>query len=227
MGRREPNRWRVRLVWTGAIILALIGIAAAIRRALVLVLGVGADPAAFEAGFAQHPVLTFVHIIPGTLFMVLGPLQFVPTIRARRVWQHRWSGRLFVAAAYVVGVSALVMSWQMSIGGAAETGATTVFALLFLFSLTKAFWHIRRKEVLQHREWMLRVFAIGLGVATTRPIVGAFFAAGALEPREFFGIAFWLGFTLTALAGKFWINVTRTHAQVKTEPVVAGLERRS
>jgi uncharacterized membrane protein len=204
------NKWRNRVVWTGVTVLALIGIAAAARRGLVLVFGIGAGPRSqgLDAGFAQHPVLTLVHIVPGALFMALGPFQFMPTIRVRRPWQHRWAGRVFVAAAYVVGVSALAMSWQMSIGGASETAATTLFAALFLFSLTKAVVHVRRRQFVRHREWMLRAFAIGLGVATTRPIVGAFFAAGKLTPREFFGTAFWLGFTLTAIAGEVWIRIS-------------------
>lgn len=131
MDRRDDvNPWRVRLVWIGVTLLALIGIAAAARRALILAFGIGASPVtqALDAGFARHPLLTFVHIIPGVLFMVLGPFQFMPAIRTRRLWQHRWSGRAFVAAGYVVGVSALAMSWQMSIGGANETAATTLFA---------------------------------------------------------------------------------------------------
>jgi len=40
----------------------------------------------------------------------------------------------------------------------------------------------------------------------TRPIVGAFFAARRLSPHEFFGTAFWLGFTLTLLAAEAWIH---------------------
>jgi hypothetical protein len=208
--------WRIRLVWIGVVVLVLIGMAAATRRALILLFGIAASPVAqLDAGFARHPELTFIHIVPGALFMALAPLQFVPGIRARRLWQHRWSGRLLVAAGLIAGASALVMSWQMSIGGANETAATSVFATLFLFSLVKAFWHVRRREIRQHREWMLRAFAIALGIATTRPIVGAFFAARRLSPHEFFGIAFWLGFSLTALAGEVWINLTRTQ-----EPIV-------
>ena len=215
------------MVWTGVVVLALIGIATATRRALILLFGIGASPvASLDAGFARHPVLTFIHIVPGALFMLLGPFQFVRSIRARRLWQHRWSGRVFVVSGYVVGVSALAMSWQMSIGGANETAATTVFAVSFLFSLTKAFWHIRHHRVREHREWMLRAFAIGLGIATTRPIVGVFFAARRLAPQEFFGIAFWLGFTLTALAGETWIHVTRTDARELSEPAMLGVERR-
>ena len=50
---------------------------------------------------------------------------------------------------------------------------------------------------------------VGLGVATTRPIVGMFFAFRRLTPHEFFGIAFWLGFTTTFLAAEAWIDYTR------------------
>jgi len=56
---------------------------------------------------------------------------------------------------------------------------------------------------------MIRTFAIGLGIATTRPIVGMFFAFRKLTPHEFFGIAFWLGFTTTFLAAEAWIDFTR------------------
>jgi hypothetical protein len=72
---------------------------------------------------------------------------------------------------------------------------------------------------------MLRAFAIGLGIATTRPMVGAFFAVHRLAPQEFFGIAFWLGFTLTALAGEVWINVTGTEGVV-SEPGLGGRQGR-
>jgi hypothetical protein len=78
-----------------------------------------------------------------------------------------------------------------------------------LLCVIKAYWHIRRKEVAQHREWMIRTFAIGLGIATTRPIVGMFFAFRKLTPHEFFGIAFWLGFTTTFIAAEAWIDFTR------------------
>jgi len=56
---------------------------------------------------------------------------------------------------------------------------------------------------------MIRAFGVGLGVATTRPIVGIFFATRRLTPHEFFGIAFWLGFTTTFLAAEAWIDYTR------------------
>jgi len=89
---------------------------------------------------------------------------------------------------------------------------------VFLYCLVRAYRHIRRKEVARHREWMIRAYGVGLGVATTRPIVGAFFATRRLTPHEFFGIAFWLGFTTTFLAAEWWVDYTRQNVE-KESPV--------
>ena len=97
----------------------------------------------------------------------------------------------------------------MNIGGPNETAATTLFGIVFLICICKAYLLARRREISRHREWMIRAYAVGLGVATTRPIVGAFFAFRKLTPHEFFGIAFWLGFTSTFMAAEAWIDYTR------------------
>jgi len=162
-----------------------------------------------DSGFARHKALTVTHILPAALFIMLMPLQFIPHIRERHLVWHRWSGRLLIVLGFVVGVSALVLSFTMAIGGANETAATTLFALLFLVFLTLGFWNIRQHRIARHREWMIRAFGVVLGIATTRPIVGMFFVAQKLSPHEFFGIAFWLGFTLTLLGAETWIQYTR------------------
>jgi uncharacterized membrane protein len=211
------QRWIARLAWTAVVVLAVIGIAAVTRRVLDLahVIPPTSDTmrgGAFDAGFAQHPLLTLTHIIPGILFMVLGPLQFVRGIRARHLWLHRLLGRVYVAASVVIGLSALILTFNVSIGGAVETAATLVFAPIFLFSLAKAVVHVRRREVARHREWMIRAFAIGLAVATMRPIIALFFALTTLTPQQFFGYAFWIGFLLHVAIAELWIRATRPRA---------------
>ena len=53
---------------------------------------------------------------------------------------------------------------------------------------------------------MIRAFGVALGVATTRPIIGAFFSVSRLSPNEFFDAAFWVGFTITLIAAEVWIH---------------------
>src|SRR6266850_2145158 len=101
---------KTRFVWTVVIILAFIGVASAIRRILILesLIPAAAPPKypGFDSGFSIHPLLTLIHIIPGALFMILGPLQF-----NRRLQHHdrvfRWFRTLFFIAAFGVGISAL------------------------------------------------------------------------------------------------------------------------
>jgi uncharacterized membrane protein len=231
-----------RTLWSVVILLALIGIAVVVRRTVtlvpILVNGytppapasnpVAAQFAALDDIFARYPVLTLIHIIPGVLFMLLGPLQFSATIRARHRQWHRWSGRVYLICSLIIGVSALVMSVAMpAIGGLTQAIATTLFALYFLFALGKAYWHIRRGEITLHREWMIRAFAIGLAVATIRPIIGLFFATSRLSgltPDMFFGIAFWIGFVLHLLAAEGWIRWTRPLHRSAARPKAAHLE---
>jgi uncharacterized membrane protein len=199
------------------IFLVVIGVAAVTRRMIVLfwpsLSGGTSNPAAvLDAGFARHMALTLVHILPAGLFLVLAPLQFMLRVRQKHLQYHRWMGRVLVVCGLIVGISALVMSFKMNIGGPNETAATTLYAIVFLFCLSKAYLHIRRKEVARHREWMIRMYGVGLGVATTRPIVGMFFAFRRMTPHEFFGIAFWLGFTITSLAAEAWVDYRRQHA---------------
>lgn len=215
-----------RTVWTVVISLATIGCAVVLRRIIVLwpVIAHGYHPTVLPSNprlaqlrgvddiFARHPALVLIHIVPGLFFMVLGPLQFSSTLRTRHLRWHRYSGRVFVACGLVIGVTALVMSFAVpAIGGVNQAAATTLFSILFLFALGKAFWHIHRREIALHREWMIRAFAIGLAVATIRPIVGIFFATSPLTglmPHEFFGIAFWIGFVLHLIAAESWIHLT-------------------
>jgi uncharacterized membrane protein len=226
----KPGARLRRLVWIAVVFLAVIGVAVAVRRIVKLApvvargyqpSGVPANPVAaqfvpLDDLFAHYPILTLVHIVPGLLFMILGPLQFNSKLRARHPQWHRWSGRAFVSISLVIGVSALGMSLGMpAIGGFNQAAATTLFATFFLFALCKAFWHIRRREIALHREWMIRAFAVGLAVATIRPIIGFFFATSrltGLTPHEFFGVAFWIGFVLQLMVAEAWIHWTADEA---------------
>jgi hypothetical protein len=200
-------------VWAATALLAFIGLAAVARRFVVLLAPPISTPrfaaaAVLDAGFAAHRSLTLMHILPAFLFMSLMPFQFVKRIRERHIALHRWSGRLLLLLGAVIGASALIMSFTMNIGGVSETAATTLFAVLFLLFLSLGYLSIRRHRVDLHRQWMIRAFGVALGVATTRPIIGVFFAARRLSPHEFFGAAFWLGFTSTLLAAEAWIHYT-------------------
>lgn len=220
----NPRRALMRFLWSAVIFLAFIGFAVATRRAIVLLrpsvaaATVARNPAAqLDAHFAAERALTLAHVIPAILFMILGPLQFVKKLRAKYPRVHRWSGRIFLLASGVVGITGLRMALGKTVGGLDEKAAILLFGTFFLVALAKALWHAMHRQFARHREWMIRGYAIGLAVATIRPIMGMFFAIAIArgrvpQPSEFFGAAFWIGFTLQTIAAELWIHYTRTPA---------------
>lgn len=91
----------VRLLWLSTLVLVLISVAIVTRRALTLFGLVSASRARSEApplddAFARYAPLTMIHIVPGLIFVVLGPFQFVRTLRRRRPPSWRGDLRLFV-----------------------------------------------------------------------------------------------------------------------------------
>jgi hypothetical protein len=161
-----------------------------------------AQMAALDQAFASHAALTVAHIVPAMAFVLLTPFVFLR--RAEAVWAEQ----LLFPLGAVVGVTAYAMN-TYSIGGWVERSAVLLFNTLFLFSLARAYRYMRRGEHLLKRRWMTRAVGILLGIATTRPVMGIFFATSRLthlEPRQFFGIAFWIGFSINTIAVELWLH---------------------
>lgn len=223
MERNQTHR-STRWLWIIAFVLSLITIVIVVRRTLFLIPVLDGTyvpkPAPFpEEGFANNPILTLLHILPAIIFVLMGLLQFNRKVRTNRPTFHRWNGRALIILGMLIGVSGIVMGFKMAISGVAETAATTLFGSFFLFALAKAYTLARRGMFDLHREWMIRAFAIGLAVSTTRPIVGIFFATSpltGLTPQDFFGAALWIGFTLHLIGAEVWINATRPPAMSRS-----------
>lgn len=178
----------------------VVAIAAVMRRLLAL----GQAPSATEppdlrtldAFFRSHASLTYAHI--GTALLFVCVLPFVYWNRTRP-WKPVRA--LFYLLGLIVGLTAFGMAAH-PVGGVIEGAAVVVFNLLFLFSLAQSFRAWRTGDAIADRRWTLRATAIVLGIATTRPVMGVFFATARLTgwtPHQFFGPAFWIGFTINTV----------------------------
>lgn len=227
---RRPSRAVVATLWTAVAFLAVIGLGVAGGR-MASVIGATRGgffpgPESFESLYVRHPVLTVAHVAPGILFTILGPLQFVPAMRRRWLTFHRWSGRIFLASSGLIAYSALRLVFTRSFGGPLETSATVVFTGVFVFSLGMAFRHVLRREIASHREWMIRGFAVGLGIATIRPVVVVpSLVTGVDELAPLLGPAFWIAFSLHLTVAETWIRWTRPAGQRRV-PASAGAPAR-
>jgi hypothetical protein len=185
----------------------VIAIAVVIRRIVALSTppSPNAPPqlAGLDAYFAAHATLTYVHILCALAFVLLLPLLFWRRTRNSVPLQ-----RAIFPLGLIVGITAYAMSVN-AVGGWLERAAVLFFNTLFLFALSRAWLFSRSTDRPQQQRWMLRAIAILLGIATTRPVMGIFFATSTathLTPAQFFGIAFWIGFSLNTVVMELWLR---------------------
>jgi hypothetical protein len=209
----SPKAQFPRWLRLGFWICIVIAVAVVIRRVVALAHPSQSGPPQLiqlDAAFASHTALTLTHVIPALAFVLL-----VPFIYIRRFAQADRLKRLLFALGLVVGVTAYAMS-RYSVGGWVERSAILLFNSLFLFSLIRA-RRFRDNPVL-HLRWITRAIAILLGIATTRPVMGIFFATSRLthlSPHQFFGIAFWIGFSINTLVIEFWLRTRAGKSQIE------------
>jgi hypothetical protein len=86
------------------------------------------------------------------------------------------------------------------------------FALLFTGALIIAFDRVRRGDYARHREWMIRAFAIGTGIATMRLIFVPWLMLGEISDeraRPISLLSFVAAFLLHLAVAEVWIRYTR------------------
>jgi len=122
-----------------------------------------------NARFFAHPLPVQLHIVGASLFCVLGALQFWPSFRRRFPRWHRMAGRIAAPAGVVVGLSGLWMN-QFYPYGPNDGLLLYFFRLLFgagmVLTMVLGIAAILRREFAQHRAWMMRAYAIGMGAGT-------------------------------------------------------------
>jgi hypothetical protein len=127
---------------------------------------------------------------------------------------HRWSGRTFLVAAAITGISGLYLGVAVPYAGIAEALPTLVFGTLFILFLVRAYRAARCGQYLRHREWMIRMFSLAAGVGTIR-VVGLGLLSTGMDLRELIGWSFALGWVTSLLAAEWWIRRTRSALDVE------------
>ncbi len=229
---RQPTRLLAAAAWAGLVVLCLVGLFAATARALHvdhlaehivpiryrILEAVGrpdrsnnaADLARdIDESFGRYPGVTLLHVVPGGLFLLLAPLQLVGRIRRRFPAWHRWSGRALLVTGATAALTGMFFGVLMPFGGAGESLIIAIVGTLFLVAAFQAWRAIRRRDVTTHRRWMLRAFAVMLGVPLTRvigtPLDIAFVGSG-LAPGPLFVIDLWVAWAIAIGGAEWWIR---------------------
>jgi uncharacterized membrane protein len=124
------------------------------------------------AGFWPHfaPWL-LIHIIGGMVALVLGPFQFISSLRKKHPLIHRTTGKIYLVSILIGAVASLYLSINKVIVNENDLvfgSGLAGLALAWLVTSGMAYWAVRSKNFVQHREWMVRSFVVTCGFTSFR-----------------------------------------------------------
>jgi hypothetical protein len=202
MDQRIARMWSA--TWRAAVVLLTVEIA--IVSALRYLTHSEAPPPPILANAYANPFLV-AHVIGGVIALLAGPFQFVRRIRAHMPALHRATGLIYVAACAVAGPAGFMLALGTTAGPVAGVGFAIPALLLPVFTFLGLRAAVERR-LGEHREWMLRSYAIVATAITLRLMLPASGLLG-FEFLPAYQVISWLGWTTNLALVEYHIRRTR------------------
>jgi hypothetical protein len=171
-------------------------------------------PAQLIANPMAHPWL-WVHAGLAATALITGPWQFIPRLRARFPRVHRWTGRVYIFACLVGGVAGLLLASGSTAGPIARAGFG-LLALVWLGVNANGLRLAMAGRYAEHRQWMIRSFALTFGAVTLRIYMPAAQVAG-LDPMVAYRAIAWLAWVPNLMLAELYVR-----GLPRRQPVIAA-----
>ncbi len=152
--------------------------------------------------------LLIPHTLAGMCALFIGPVLFSSRTRLLHVQLHRVLGRIYVISVFVGAATGVALA-----AGRPGLPGTVIQATAWIVCTTAALITARNRQIVQHRQWMVRSYAVTFTFISTRVLnlwpwywshLGDTFAAVGL-------IAFTLASLLIVELGLSWRELTTRH----------------
>lgn len=110
----------------------------------------------------------YLHIFAGMFCITAALTQFSSYILKKRKAIHIWMGKIYVVVVIVIGApTGLYMSFFAK-GSFLERGLFMFMAIFWLYTTVKGLQTIKQKNVLAHKNWMIRSYSMAMTAVTFR-----------------------------------------------------------
>lgn len=120
----------------------------------------------FGDTFFNNQIWVSLHMVGGTLLLLLGPLQFWNWFREKYLHAHRLLGKIYLLGAGLAGFSALGISLMSTCLPCRIS--LFLLAVFLLLSSGLAWFTIKKHNIKAHRMFMIRSYICALAFVTVR-----------------------------------------------------------
>lgn len=108
----------------------------------------------------------YLHVAAGLLCLSLAPLLFVQQLLTKGV--HKTLGKVFAYNTLLVLVPTGIYLSLYAKGGLTSTLSFSLLGVLLAYSILKGIGWIRKGNLIKHKEWMIRTYALAASALTFR-----------------------------------------------------------
>ena len=152
----------------------------------------------------------YTHITFGGLALLSGCTQFLSGLRQKRLSLHRSLGKVYVAAVMLSGTAGLGIAFAASAGVIAQMGFATL-GFLWLYTTAKAFLAIKKRNIAEHQNWIIRSYALCFGAVTLRLWMPLFLGALGMSFDFAYPIIAWISWVPNLLVAEWIIRRAKPH----------------
>ena len=107
--------------------------------------------------------LLIPHTLAGILALLIGPINFSSRIREHHLQLHRVLGRIYVISVFIGAATGVALA-----AGRPGLPGTAMQAAAWIVCTTAALITARNRQIVQHRQWMARSYAITFTFVSSR-----------------------------------------------------------
>lgn len=149
----------------------------------------------------------YIHIFGGMLAIALGPLQFIKALRRKNLSLHRLLGKIYVTAIlFIAAPTGLYMAFYAN-GGIYSSIGFILMSILWFYTTYMAIHTIRKKQVEQHVNWMVRSYAMTFAAVTLRLWVPFLSIAIEMDHLKVIIITAWISWLFNLVAAEFILKL--------------------
>jgi uncharacterized membrane protein len=140
---------------------------------------------------ARIPLQALTHMLIAPIALLLGPFQFIASLRTKHPKVHRYMGRIYVASCVIAGLGGLATAFHATGGPVAGLGFG-ILAVLWIGTALGGWWSAVQRKFELHRLLMRLSYAMTFGAVTLRLQIPLGFALGYTSYPE---MSVWLAYT--------------------------------
>jgi len=110
------------------------------------------------------------HVTGGLIALLAGVWQIWTGLNTQSMSVHPWTGRLYAIGVLLGSAGAFVLAWTSALFGLAWAVALVCLAIAWLVTTGMALHGIRKRNVLLHKQWMIRSYIVTFAFVTFRII---------------------------------------------------------